>query len=115
MPKEYINYPEPEQIAYALTQEQIDAGHDGLEELPAAPQVGVHWHANEETPQLSFSIDADLLSKIVATRDSENPDYTFVSEPGRAVFYTSALSRGDLQRLIKAARRARDAAYGSDE
>lgn len=115
MPKEYINYPEPERVAYALTQDQIDDGVDGVEILPAAPQIGLHWHAGEGTPQLSYSMDADVLARIVATHGTENEDYTFVSEPGRATFFTSTLTREDLQRLIKHARRARDAAYGSDE
>lgn len=115
MPKEYINYPEPERIAWMLTQEQVDAGEDGIEEIPAAPQIGLHWHAGEESVQLSFSIDADLLSRIVATRGTDAEDHAYVTEEGRAVFYTSELKRPDLQRLIKTARRARDAAYGSDE
>lgn len=115
MPKEHINYPEPEAIAYAITEEEFEAGKDALEILPAAPQISLHWHAEEDTPQLSFSIDADLLSRIMATRDSESPDHSFVTEEGRCVLYTAALSRADLQRMIKAARRARNAAYGSDE
>lgn len=115
MPKEYINYPEPEQVAIALTEQEIQDGVEGIIDMPAAPQIALHWQANQDTPQLSFSMDADVLASIVATRGNETPDHALVAEPGRAVFYTATLGRSDLQRLIKAARRARDAAYGADE
>lgn len=115
MPKETINYPEPTAIAYALTQADIDAGAQEHETIPAGPQIALHWHPGEDSVQLSFSIDADLIARIIATREDENPDYALVAEPGRAVFYTETLDRPSLQRLIKTARRARDAAFGSDE
>jgi hypothetical protein len=115
MPKEYINYPEPEVWARPISLDEYESGEDGVQSRPAAPQVGIHWDGVHGNVQLSFDMDADVLSKIVSTRNSEHPDCAFVEDGGRAVFYTASLNRGDLQRLIKHARRARDAAFGADE
>lgn len=117
MPKEYINYPDPFTYARVITQDELDEGIDGVETLPAAPQVGIHWDGVRGNVQLSFDMDPDVLSEIVSTRNTEHPDIAFGGDEreGRAVFFTSTLSRSDLQRLIRHARRARDAAYGADE
>lgn len=106
MPKEYINYPQPVRVENA----------DGTvgEQLPRGPQVGLHWDGNHGTVQLSIDIDWDLLQRIVDGRRN-NPTRYHGEDEDRAVFYTEALDRNDLQRLIKQTRRARDAAFGSDE
>lgn len=119
MPKEYINWPQPERVAHALTAEDIEAGKDGLEVLPPAPRVGLHWDGTHGTVQLSLDVDWDVLQEMVKVRQ-ENPDKGWFGEdegnfPNRTTFYTGALDRADLQRLIKHTRRARDAAFGSDE
>lgn len=117
MPKEYINWPEPEHIVRAVTQEELDAGNEGLETLPPGPRIGIHWHANE-TVQLSLDMDWDVLQEIVKTRQDDPNAFDFDADgtyANRQSFFTEALSRSDLQRLIKHARRARDAAYGADE
>jgi hypothetical protein len=118
MPKEYINWPEPEPIVYALTQDEIDAGRPAFDLLPPAPRVGIHWDGVGETVQLSIDIDWDVLQEMVKARQ-DNPDFAYddngAAFPNRYAFYTGALGRGDLQRLIKHTRRARDAAFGSDE
>lgn len=115
MPKQYINFPEPERVVHAMTEEEYVAGEGGIEVLPALPQIGLHWDGVNEVVQLSFDMDADVLSRIADTRNALHPDHSFVEKQGRAVFYSGALSRDDMQRLIRHARRARDAVFGSDE
>ena len=118
MPKEYINWPQPERIAYARTQEELDAGLPAIDTLPPAPRIGLHWQTDGEV-QLSFDVDWDVLQEMVKTRQ-ENAEAGWLGAdegnfPNRHVFYTGQLDRPDLNRLIKHVRRARDAAYGSDE
>lgn len=108
MPKEIINWPLPTAIVQVV-------GEDAPEPdpLPAGPQVALHWDGNSGNVQLSLDIDLDVLSRIIEVK-RENPNAWDGSEAGRQVFYTETLSRADLQRLIKASRRARDSVFGAD-
>jgi hypothetical protein len=94
MPKSVVNYtPEP------------------VEGEWAQPQVTIHWE-DYGVPQISMAIDPKqieaVLREVAAGRILTDPY-------GRISFYTEALDRRSLQWLIKAGRRARNAAFGADE
>lgn len=115
MPKEYINHPEPELVGRPPTPEELDAGKSWWTAQPAGPRIGIHWDASGV--RLSYDADRDIVKALLHFPPKE---ITAAQErdgalPNRQVFITGALTRADLQRLIKHARRARDAAFGSDE
>lgn len=145
MPKEYINYPTTDdirelQISLGMPDKDVDGKLDPktvslweeeLELLPFGdkpdgpssihaplPMVGLHWDGKNEVVQLSVDIDWDVLQEMVKTRQ-ENPDASFADDNSflrnRVTFYTGALSRKDLQNLVRTARRARNSVYGADE
>lgn len=145
MPKEYINYPTTDdirelQISLGMPDKDIDGKlgpktvglwEEELELPPLGdkpdgpgsihaplPMVGLHWDGKNEVVQLSLDIDWDVLQEMVKTRQ-ELPDGQFADDNSflrnRVTFYTGALSRDDLQRLVRTARRARNAVFGADE
>lgn len=145
MPKEYINWPTPLEVrALQVSLGMSDRDTDGRigpktiqiwkEELALppmgdkpdselhcidapAPQIGLHWDGRNGTVQLSLDIDFDVLQEMVKTR-KENPEANFGEDgpfPNRVTFYTGALTRNDLQQLVKTTRRARNAVFGADE
>ena len=107
MPKEYFNYPQPTAYAYV-------EGTEPPKPDPAPSQVGIHWDATHGTVQLSLDIDWELLQRIVDQRREHGEGYFIGDSPDRQTFYTEALRRDDLQRTIKATRRARDQVFGAD-
>lgn len=140
MPKEYINYPSEKQVkdlqdSLGMPVKQTDGkigvvtrkfwddmledDHDSRANVVAPlPMVGLHWDGKNGTVQLSLDIDWDVLQEMVKTRQ-KNPDVEFGDDNSflrnRVTFYTGALSRDDLQQLVRTARRARNSVYGSDE
>jgi len=145
MPKEYINYPSTEQIRdlqislgmhdvnidgklgpdtihfweEELANEPMGDKPDGDHAINAPlPMIGLHWDGRNEVVQLSLDIDWEVLQEMVKARQ-ENPDAKFADDNSflrnRVTFYTGALSRNDLQRLVRAARRARNNVFGADE
>lgn len=82
------------------------------------PMVGLHWDGKNEVVQLSLDIDWNVLQEMVKQRQ-ELPDANFADDNSflrnRVTFYTGALSRDDLQRLVRVSRRARNAVFGADE
>lgn len=110
MPKENINYPLADAIISVVgSDEPVN------DPQPAGPQVALHWDGNSGTVQLSMDIDIEVLERILDMKKN-NPDTVWDgSELGRQIIYTEALTRADMQRLIKHGRRARDAAFGADE
>lgn len=145
MPKEYINYPSQEeirelQISLGMPDRAIDGklGSKTItiweEELklptlgdkpggPSTiyaplPMLGLHWDGKNGTVQLSMDIDWDVLQELVKARQ-EDPTAVFSDDNSflrnRVTFYTGSLDRNDLQNLVRTARRARNAVYGSDE
>lgn len=145
MPKEYINYPTREdihdlQVSLGMPDKALDGklgpntiaywekaleaeplgdkpGEDNAIMAPL-PMIGMHWDGNGGTVQLSLDIDWDVLQKMVETRQSR-PDDNFADDNSflrnRVTFYTGALDRDDLQRLVRTARRARNSVFGADE
>jgi len=96
VPKEQINYA-PHVIL-----------PDG--KTPIAPEVSIHWSPGDAgyvQVGMEFSVD-DMLGYLNQLRKDSPMDH-------RATFYTDTLKRPDLQKLIRVARRARDAVYGGDE
>lgn len=141
MPKEYVNYPTPDQVvdlqtSLGMPSKQIDGklgritrecwdtvleekDHDADIQIAAPlPMVGLHWDGRNGTVQLSLDIDWDVLQEMVKARQ-EHPTEDFADDNSflrnRVTFYTGALSREDLQQLVRTARRARNAVYGADE
>lgn len=80
--------------------------------------VGLHWDGKNGTVQLSLDIDWDVLQEMVKTRQ-DRPTENFADDNSflrnRVTFYTGALDREDLQRLVRTTRRARNAVFGADE
>lgn len=113
MPKQYINFPEEQRAYHALTEQDVADGKQAEEILPPSSQVGIHWDPVHSVVQLSMDIDLDLLERIVKRRREEG--VSDGSPETRQVLYTAPLSRADLQRLVKNARRARNDAFGADE
>lgn len=145
MPKEYINYPSKDDIReLQVSLGMPDKDLDGLlgpktietweEELTLPPMgdkpdggnvinaplpmVGLHWDGKNGTAQLSLDIDWDVLQGMVKLRQ-DHPQADFADDDSflcnRVTFYTGALSRDDLQRLVRVSRRVRNAVYGADE
>lgn len=117
MPKETINWPQPTTIH---TGSIDDEGHaeSSSETVPPGPRIQIHWDSQHGTVQLSMDMDWDVLQHYVDIRRSDPAAWRGEDEgamPNRAIFYTEGLDRGDLQRLVKHTRRARDAAFGADE
>ena len=103
MPRQQINYPRPD-----LT--QVDPATGVETPVPLGQILEVHWDGNHGTVQASMSIDTGLLQRVLEQERRADGEM-----PTRVWFYTEALTRPDLQRLIKTARRARDDAFGADE
>lgn len=96
MPKEQINYaPHVE-------------GPDGS--TPIAPEVSINWSSGEpHYAQIGFEFTIkDMLDYLTQLRMSSPTDH-------RATFYTPELTRPEMQRMIRAAKRARDSVFGADE
>lgn len=141
MPKEYINYPKAEEIkdlqksigmppkdndgklgpkTYQFWESALYAkDHGGNIEIDAPlPMIGLHWDGKNEVVQLSLDIDWSVLQAMVKVRQ-DNPTENFADDNSflhnRVTFYSGALSREDLQRLVRASRRARNSVFGADE
>lgn len=72
------------------------------------PSLEVNW--SREYGHVQVSIDFSREQWLACAKDLEdNPDII------RKAIYTDALSRKDINDMIRTLRRARDAAYGRDE
>lgn len=145
MPKEYVNYPDPADIQDLQTwldmpadqidgkvgpvtrrfwkeeledPEALDRESNNYRAVSPLPMVGLHWDGKNGTVQVSLDVDWDVLQAMVKARQ-ENPDANFADDNSfllnRVTFYTGALERDDLQRLLRITRRARNAVFGVDE
>lgn len=143
MPKEYITYPNVDQVKVFQTflgmhdkdvdgkigprtreywkediDDHLDRKMDRYDAVVLPPMVALHWDEINEVVQLSLDIDWDVLQEMVETRQ-KNPTANFADDNrflmNRVTFYTGALDRKDLQRLVSASRRARNAVFGADE
>lgn len=74
---------------------------------PDEASVSIHWSGPDETVQVGVRIPREALEKYLAGMKG-SPD-RFVE------WYSPPLSRPDMQRLIRAGRRARDHVFGADE
>ena len=98
MPKENINYP----LA-------IEDATTGLMR-PPGPEFSLHWSPGDAgyvQVGVEFNVD-DMLTYLNQLRKDSPLD-------SRAQLYSDILNRADLQRTIRAAKRARDAVFGADE
>jgi hypothetical protein len=99
MPKEQITYPgistsEPE----TSESEPVTVYNTSL---------SLHWDNN--TVQLGVTIDVKSLSEYLDAVKKDSPTDRTID------WYTVPITRPELNKLIRTARRARDAAYGEDE
>jgi hypothetical protein len=113
MPREQITTPERAEIyldrdGYEL---QTDPGVTILADtkLYGGERLSIHWGPNgiigESNVQLAIGLESDLVKARAATYDTE----TLVS------FFTPALSRSEINHLIRSLRKARDQVHGRDE
>lgn len=89
MPQENINYPDPT---------GTDAG------------LSIHWSKADAggTAQVGVAIPTEALREYLEGMDPKTEDHTIY-------WYTPTLTREELNKLIRIARRARTAVYGADE
>lgn len=96
MPKEQINYP------------TVHEAPDGS--IPLGPEISLHWSSGGPAyAQLAFGFDVKSMRDYLDQLAKDSPT------DSRAIFYTEELRRPELQTMIRAAKRARDAVYGADE
>lgn len=94
MPKETVNYP-----SYA-------------DNHPMALAVGIHWSdatAGYAGPQVSIQFNVDDMHAYLTRLRQDSPG------DKRTIVFTEPLTRPEMQRMIRAAKRARDASFGADE
>lgn len=104
MPREQINYPSTGP-SYALT-----PGAPATFAVPTEPEFSIHWSTGPTAyAQISVDLDVATVEQYIAQLRNDSPGDT------RMHFYSDMLDRGSLQRIIKAARRARDSVHGADE
>lgn len=88
MPQESINYPEPYEA-----------------------QLSIHWSGSTggQVAQVGLAIPTkELRQYLEGMTAGESPDH-------HVFWYTPRLTRDELNKLIRIARRARNAVYGTDE
>jgi hypothetical protein len=101
MPREQINYPGAEM--------EMDPGTPGSSKVikVADPALHVSWHqAPAGHVQVAFEADPSYLKIALESPNEDN---------GRTSMYSPVLERVEINKLIRALRRARDQAYGRDE
>lgn len=107
MPKEKINYIQP--------MDMPEPGPDGvivLERGEVDPQLCIHW-GRSDVVQISLTLTVEDLREILSAWDQGIRFGDAMDD--EIPLYSGSLNRGDLQRLIKFSRKARDVTYGADE
>jgi hypothetical protein len=116
MPKEQINFPAPFEPRCTCS------GNDGCTNCPPAihgeawpePELNIGWgKANDYGPghvQVSMLLPVGYLKHLAASLASAD-----AAAPAGIAAFSPALSRDELNRLIRMARKARDEAFGRDE
>jgi hypothetical protein len=99
MPREQINYPS------AVMETSEASGTPATVVQPADPALHVNWSTAGHV-QVAFEADPSYL-KIALDAPNE--------ADGRTSMYSPVLERGEINKLIRVLRRARDQAYGRDE
>lgn len=113
MPREQLNWPEPSSMRAVR---DVKTGEEVVDDVtPMSSVFNLHWTsgAGMGIPQLSVNVDWTQLEKMVDWH-REHPEEWW-GESDRAEFWSEALTRADLNALIKHARRCRDAVFGADE
>ncbi len=109
MPREQINYPAPYEPSVANSADLAVHGESWPE-----PEVHVSWtRTADHGPghvQVSLLLPVGYVKHLAAALDA--PD---TPEPSGIGAYSPALTRDELNRMIRTLRRARDQAYGQDE
>lgn len=105
MPKEQINHPRVVEVTCASG----DGTPDSVE-MREDPLVNVNWRNSPDgAGHVQVSLDLPTGYLRMAT-ESLNGDLV----SGSALVWSPVLDRHDINRMIRALRRARDAAYGAD-
>ena len=92
-----------------MPRETVVHGDVQIAETPADrnrqnPDLSVNWNREGEWVQVAIVVDAEYLAEYLST-----------SKDTRLSIPTEVLTRQQINHLIRTLRRARDAAYGSDE
>jgi len=105
MPKEQINYPRVVEVTCASSD-----GTPNSTEKWEDPLVNVNWRNSPDgTGHVQVSLDLPEKYLRMAV-ESLNGDLV----TGSSLAWSPVLDRHDINRMIRALRRARDAAYGAD-
>lgn len=75
------------------------------------PEFALHWGTGDSV-ELSVLLDVEYIRSVLDEADTLRDDW---DESGTIRVFSAQLPRFEVQRSIKALRRARDAVYGSDE
>lgn len=95
MPKEQINYDRTPDI-------------DGVSSL--APEFSLHWNSGPgEVVQLGVEFDVKVMREHLDLLAKHSPT------DKRTAVYSAGLERDDIQKMIRAGKRARNAVFGADE
>ena len=104
MPKIQVNYPREVEVCTGGTNEPTTT------ETVMDPILNVNWrNSTDGTGHVQLSLDVSLRSARMAL---ESPNGLMVV--GSTLLYTPVLERSEVNSLIRALRKARDAAYGAD-
>lgn len=109
MPREQINHPRPRSEEEPSITGKPTYARRGTAGTSCEPTVHVSWLAHPQTGgwvQVAFEADSNYFEFVM-----QNPD----AEDGRTTAYSPVLTRHEINRMIRALRRARDQAYGKDE
>jgi hypothetical protein len=102
MPREQINYPD----RHKLVTDGTAANPEIPDRADEEPTLHVNWDNDHCLVQVSLNMTAERIKRWADQLDGS---------VSHSAFYTPALTRGDINRLIRVLRTARDKAYGRDE
>ena len=108
MPKERISRSIPTEMP-----------EDGVLHADDGVYVSLHWgggmsRSHEGDIQISLDVDIQRL-KDMLDEHARGIHYSDTDHSDRVLLFSNVLTRDEVQRLIRTARRARDAAFGKDE
>ena len=110
MPREQINFPGPFKPQYDNSSEMAIHGESWPE-----PELNVSWNKDGDCAsgrvQISIDLPVDYVRHLAKCIEDDETGL----HPSAIGAFTPALSRDDINRMIRVLRRARDQAHGRDE
>lgn len=104
MPKENINYPKAVPVLVGESGKPSEVLMQ-----PPGPEFAIHWNATGEYIQVGVEFSISEVEKYLASVRKDSP------MDGIGYLYSEELTRGDVQRTIRALKRARNAVFGAGE